>query len=88
MLSGETYEDWERDYLTLRDDDDDCMRKMRLEIGRLPLAQKRLMILYIELGTYSSVAKVLKCSVPTISKKVRQIKDYLQKKTRNICRDY
>lgn len=69
------YEDIEREYLTPKYDDDDRIREIRERMRtRLTLAERKIMIYYMELGTYTEVAKILHCSVPTVSKKIREIK--------------
>lgn len=71
------YEEYEGDYLTDRPEDDDTMLELRRRIRNLPLPERKIFIMYAELGTYSEVAKILKCSVPTVSKKIREIREKL-----------
>lgn len=72
------YEDIEREYLTPKYDDDDRIREIRERMRtRLTLAERKIMIYYMELGTYTEVAKILHCSVPTVSKKIREIREKL-----------
>lgn len=82
------YEDYEGEYITISAEDDDCMRAIREEIKGLPLAEKRIFLMYSESQTYSAVAKALHCSVPTVSKKVREIKSRIRRKIDTICKDY
>lgn len=82
------YEDYEGDYLVISSEDDDCLRAIRERIAELPMAERRIMVMYIEAGTYSAVAKQLKCSVPTVSKKIRGIKKKIKLKIDSVCRDY
>lgn len=84
-LMESKYEEYEGDYLTFGMDDDDCLRALREEARSLPLAERRIFIMYVEAGTYSEVAKQLHCSVPTVSKKIRAIKEKLIEKTRTVC---
>ena len=72
------YDEIEREYLTPRDEDDDRIREIRERLKtRLTLAERKIMIYYMELGTYTEVAKILHCSVPTVSKKIREIREKL-----------
>lgn len=73
----EKYEEYEGDYLADSPEDDDTMRALRARIRNLPLPERKIFIMYTELGTYSEVAKILKCSVPTVSKKIREIREKL-----------
>ena len=75
----ERYEVYEADYLADSPEDDDTMRALRERIRDLPLPERRIFIMYTEFGTYSEVAKVLKCSVPTVSKKIREIREKILK---------
>ena len=85
----EKFEEYEGDYVVFRPDlDDDCMKAVRDELGRLSLAERRIFLMYLEAGTYTEVSKELKCSVPTISKKCRQIAAKIAKKTEKICREF
>lgn len=74
LTSGISYEDYEGDYLRPDPEDDDTLRGIRERIAALPLPERRIFIMYTEYGTYSEVAKILKCSVPTVSKKIREIR--------------
>ena len=78
LAKNEKYEEYEADYITDRPEDDDRMRELRERIRSLPLPERKILIMYTELGTYSAVAKILKCSVPTVSKKVNEIRDKLK----------
>ena len=72
------YDEIEREYLTPKYDDDDRIREIRERMRtRLTLAERKIMIYYMELGTYTEVAKILHCSVPTVSKKIREIREKL-----------
>ena len=75
ILEKEKYEEYEGDYLADKPNDDDTMRALRERIRNLPLPERKIFIMYTELGTYSEVAKILKCSVPTVSKKIREIRE-------------
>ena len=75
ILEKEKYEEYEGDYLADNPNDDDRMRALRERIRNLPLPERKIFIMYTELGTYSEVAKILKCSVPTVSKKIREIRE-------------
>lgn len=78
ILEKEKYEEYEGDYLADNPNDDDTMRALRERIRNLPLPERKIFIMYTELGTYSEVAKILKCSVPTVSKKIREIREKIK----------
>lgn len=84
----EKYEDYEGDYVTITKDDDDCLRAIRDALGFLSLPERKIFVMYTEAGTYSEVAKELKCSVPTVSNKIKAIQAKLRKKVEVECTDY
>ena len=84
----ERFEQYEGDYVTVTPEDDDCVSSIKEELKRLTLAERTIYLMWMELGTYSEVAKALKCSVPTISKKCRAISARLHKKTEKICKEF
>lgn len=67
------YEIYSRDFLDPKSTDDDRLYRIREAINNLHPAQKRIIVMYLEYGTYSEVAKELHCSVPTCSKMVKEI---------------
>ena len=71
------YEQYEPEYIEPSGEDDDRMAQIREAVKSLPLPERRIFLMYTEMGTYSSVAKFLHCSVPTVSKKISQIKSKL-----------
>lgn len=75
----------EEEYVVITPEDDDCMAATKAAIKRLPLPQRRLLLYYIEEGTYSAVAKILHCSVPTVSSKMKEIIKNLKKDTERVC---
>lgn len=83
----ERFEQYECDYVTITPDDDDCVSSIKEELRRLTLAERTIYLMWMEMGTYSEVAKALKCSVPTISKKCRAISEKIHKKTEKICKE-
>lgn len=88
MVEGERYEDYEGDYITLTGEDDDCMNAVRETIRGLPLPERKIFIMYVEEGTYSGVAKILNCSVPTVSAKIKAIQAKIREKTNRECAEY
>lgn len=88
MIEGERYEDYEGDYITFAKEDDDCLRGLREAIRALPLPERKIMVMYIEAGTYSGVAKMLNCSVPTVSGKIKAIKEKINKIVYKECAEY
>ena len=69
------YEKYETEDINSNIEDDDSMFRIREALKNLSLAERKIFVMYTEMGTYSSVARALHCSVPTVSKKVRQIKE-------------
>lgn len=53
------------------EEDDDRIREIKERIMRLPLPKKKIMLIWIESGSFSKTAKVLGVSVPTVSKYVK-----------------
>lgn len=83
------YEEYEGDYINYDFiGDDDCMRRVRDEVKRLPLPERKIFLLYLEVGSFTEVAKELHCSVPTASHKVKAIRDKIKKASEDICMDY
>lgn len=85
---NESYEQYEGDYINIGLDDDDCLEGLRERIRALPLPERKIFLMWVELGTYSEVAKILHCSVPTVSSKIRAILEKLKIDIDSICRDY
>lgn len=67
------YDVYSKDFLDPKGTDDDRLYWIRKAINSLHPAQKRIIVMYLEYGTYSEVAKELHCSVPTCSKMVKEI---------------
>ena len=82
------YEEYEGDYITFNIEDDDCMRRIREEIKNLPLPERKIFLLYLEVGSFTEVSKELHCSVPTASHKVKAIRDKIRRGSETICKDY
>lgn len=68
-------------------EDSECLVCLKETIMGLPLPDRNIMLMYIEEGTYSAVAKRLKCSVPTVSKKIRKIREEIKIKIKPKCND-
>ena len=79
------YEEYEGEYITVSSEDDDCLRAIKDSIRDLPMAERMIMVMYVEAGTYSEVAKHLRCSVPTVSKRIKAIKAKLGRKVETVC---
>lgn len=75
------------EYIEFSIEDDDCIRSIKETLRALPLPDRTIYMIWLEEGTYSEVAKQLRCSVPTISKKVRAISERIKQKTEEICKD-
>ena len=72
------YEKYETEYIDSQFEDDDDMFRIREALKELPMAERKIFLMYTEQGTYSSVAKALHCSVPTVSKKIEQIRSKIK----------
>lgn len=74
------YEGLRIDYCTVTEEDDDEMRRYKKAVDSLNEVDRRLWLLYCELGSYSAIARFLQNSPPTAKKvlsKIRQkIMDY------------
>lgn len=68
------YEVYSREYLEFSEEDDDRTRKVKEVLNTLPLAERVIIVMYMEFGTYSEVSKHLHCSIPTCSSKIKKIK--------------
>ena len=79
---------YEDEYIVVTPEDDDCLRAVKKRLSGLPMAERSLFLMFLEEGTYSAVARKLRCSVPTVSKKIRAIKKKIKLNTEEICRDY
>lgn len=74
------------DWMDYSPEDDDCTMGIKDAIRGLSLPERRIYLMWMEEGTYTEVAKSLRCSVPTVSKKVRAIKDKIRKKVDKACK--
>lgn len=75
------------EYIEFNIEDDDCIRSIKETLRGLPLPDKTIYTMWLEEGTYSEVAKQLRCSVPTVSKKIRAVSARIREKTEVICKD-
>lgn len=72
------------DYALLKEDylpnenDDDLTLSIKRKIQKLTEPEKRIFLLYAELGAYSKVAKIMKCSSPTVHKYIDIIREKLK----------
>ncbi len=65
----------EEEYLTPTMNDDDRLYNLRTALTRLNSIQRKIILTYIELGTYTATAKEFKVSVPTARSYVLKIKN-------------
>lgn len=70
----EYYRRMEAEYAP-NDEDDDYMRALKDKIWSLPEHKRRIFLLWIDTGSYSEVARLMKCSAPTISKYVARLRE-------------
>ena len=62
-------------YIT--DEDDDSMYDLKKRIFELSEAEQRILLLYVDCGSYSEVARQLNVSAPTVRNYINRIKDKL-----------
>lgn len=72
------FKDLMEDY-KINDEDDDLTYKLKKNLEALPTPSKNIFLLYLYYGTYTDVAKILKCSPPTCRKKINEIREELLK---------
>lgn len=61
-------------------EDEEHMYLMKKAIMELPLAEKNIMLMYLEFGTYVDVARVLRVSTPTCKKRIVEIIEKIKNK--------
>ena len=54
-------------------EDDDLMREIKEDLFKLSEVERKLLILYCEVGTYAGLARKLHSSEPTAKKRVQEI---------------
>ena len=65
----------EAEYFGINADDDDALLELKQAIySELNEAERRVLSIYIELGTYAAVAKVFGISANAIKNKIRKIR--------------
>lgn len=62
------------DYCTVTAEDDDEMRRVKHAVSALNEVDRRIWVLFCEIGTYSGLARLLQNSPPTAKKKVCEIR--------------
>lgn len=67
-------EELEEDY-RVTDEDDDEMMLIKNAVFALPTVQRKIWLVYTEIGTYSGTAKEYGVSVPTIKKYLKEIRE-------------
>lgn len=67
----------EVEYLQVTEEDDDQMLELKSKINGLTQPERIVFLLYAEEGTYTAVAKALKCSNPTVKKYIDKIRQKL-----------
>lgn len=74
------------DYKTLFEDyaingeEDDRMLALKQQFFALSPADRNILLLYAEYGTYTGVAKILHCSSPTCKRKILKIRAQILEK--------
>lgn len=63
------------DYCTVTPEDDDQMRAFKEAVASLSEVDRRIWLLYCELGSYSALARFLRNSPPTAKKRVVAIRE-------------
>lgn len=65
----------EREYFTINGSDDDNLLEVKQSVyTELNEAERRILVLYMDLGTYAGVAKMLGCAPNTIKNKIKNIR--------------
>lgn len=59
-------------------EDSDLMTEMSDIIDKLPIHERRLIILYAEYGSYRKMAKIFNCHWTTIHKQIKKIKQKIK----------
>ncbi len=77
-------EELESEYAPSKDiftqDSEEMTRIKEIVSCELEIWQRRLLLLYITLGSYASVARTLNCSVSSIAKLIKEIRLSIQEK--------
>lgn len=63
-----------KDYLTFEDSDDDALRTLKERILSLRPAERRILLTYIDFGTYSETAREFNVSSTCIRKYINDIR--------------
>lgn len=63
-----------KDYLSFEDSDDDALRTLKERILSLRPAERRILLTYIDLGTYSETAREFNVSSTCIRKYINDIR--------------
>ena len=66
-----------KDYLTFEDSDDDALRTLKERILSLRPAERRILLTYIDFGTYSETAREFNVSSTCIRKYINDIRKKL-----------
>ena len=66
-----------KDYLTFEDSDDDALRTLKERILSLRPAERRILLTYIDFGTYSETAREFNVSSTCIRKYINDIRSKL-----------
>lgn len=81
-MSNETEEkvDYKKieQYYLPTEEDDDFMLELKNKVYSLTEPEKRVFLLYTELGSYSAVGRELNCSAPTVKKYIDLIRDKIK----------
>lgn len=79
-----TYFDIENEYKpSTLTDDNDYINTIKKIVMNLPITERRIFILYTDSGSYSEVARQMKCSSPTVKKYVNDIKQKIMNELNN-----
>lgn len=66
-----------KDYLSFEDSDDDALRTLKERILSLRPAERRILLTYIDFGTYSETAREFNVSSTCIRKYINDIRNKL-----------
>jgi hypothetical protein len=71
------FEALKQDYCTVTPEDDDEMLAYKTAMLKLPDVKLKIWLLYVDLGTYTGLARFLKNSPPTAKKVVSEIRNMI-----------
>lgn len=71
------------DFSTIVTDDDDLLFHIKTILTELPTAEKNMLVVYAELGSYSAAARKFNCSSPTFKNRIVQVIEKIKAELQN-----